>query len=471
MAVGPSACAAALRVGRGRAPIPRAGASPVDHSGVTATTSIARASSATARAATQAMTVVRTGAPGWLGGAAAGVQAALFSFALILIPLWVMAAGSEDAVSWGASSGLAARFWLLGFGVPWAVDGTPISLVPLGIPAITALMLVQLARRFGSATVTAGVFTVIAFSGTLALVAAIAWHGVPDAGDRVWRAVLVSAVMATPATAWGLMRQRGMSLAWLDSVPTWLRAGVRLAVAMLAALVVLASLAAAVSTFQHRGVMAESATALNPDAASGVALAALEMLYAPTIVVWVAAWFSGAGYDLAGLHVAPGSDVLSSAPMPLPLMGALPTWTSAGAAPWLVVVLGAVCAYALRKRLGGGVWALAPVGVAAAIVTLVLAAAGRCAWGAMGPGLLASVGPSPWVFGALAAAELAGGAVAIAAALYGLRRLRGATTMTVRSASLATTQERPTRTRAESSPASQSPTAQSPSGTAGSSPE
>lgn len=396
---------------------------------------MARASSATARAATQAIQVVRSEAPGWLGGAAAGVQGALFSYGLVLVPLWVVAAATSDStVSWGQSTGIAARVWLLGFAVPWAVEGVPISLIPLGLPVLTALMLVQLARRFASATWTAGTTTVVAFAGTVAAICAMAWSASPDHGDRVVRAAIVAAAVAMPAVSWGLIRQQGAVLPWLERIPRALRAGTRVAIAMGGMLAVCSSLLAALSTIMHRHAIAASSTAMGPDTISGVALAFLETLYAPTVVVWSAAWLAGAGYSVGGTEHVPGLAVESATPVPM--MGALPDGGGVAAwSPWLVVAVGAVAAFALRKRLGMGLTALAGIGVGVAGCAVAVGAVTRLSTGAMGPGLYAEVGPQPVVATVLVTAELAAGALLAATAWHAAAALYGTTTIKVRSAS------------------------------------
>lgn len=399
---------------------------------MTATTPIARVSQATARAATQAVQVVQQQGPGWLGGVAAGVQAALFSYALVLIPMWVFAAASTDAaVSWSTSTGMAVRVWLLGFGVPWAVDGVPISLWPLGIPALTMLMLMQLARRFASATWTAGCAAVLAFSATVASMCAMAWAGVPDHGDRVVRAAVIAAALAIPSVAWGLIRQRGAVLAWLDSIPKAVRAGVRLAAAMTGTFIVTAAVVAAGAVVAHRHVLAQTATALEPDTVSGVALAFLETLYAPTLVVWVMAWITGGGYMLGGVHYVPSGTGDPGGPVPilaaLPHGGGLFGWM-----PWLVVLVGFLMAFVLRRRIGTGLQALAAIGVGVAISTSVIGAAAYATTGSMGPGTFSDVGPAVGPTVLLVMAEFGGGALAAAASWHTLGALYGTTTIRVR---------------------------------------
>ena len=401
---------------------------------MTATTQIARVSQATARAATQAVQVVQQQGPGWLGGVAAGIQAALFSYALVLIPMWVFAAASSDStVSWSRSTGMAVRVWLLGYGVPWAVDGVPISLWPLGIPALTALILMQLARRFASATWIAGGACVVAFCATVAGLCAMAWAGAPDSGDRVLRAALIAGTLAIPSVAWGLLRQRGAELAWLDSIPKAVRAGVRLALAMTGTLIVIAALVAAAAVAAHRHILAESATSLEPDTVSGIALAFLETLYAPTLVVWVMAWITGGGYVLGGVHQVPSAT--SDVGTPVPILAALPQGGGLLAwMPWFVVLIGFAMAFVLRRRIGNGLQALAAIGVGVTLSTATIGLAAFATTGSMGPGTFGDVGPAVGATVLLTLAELGGGALTAAAIWHALGALYGTTTIRLRNA-------------------------------------
>ncbi len=365
------------------------------------------------RAATEAISRVRTNAPGWLGGALAGVQAGLFSYALVLIPLWVIAVSAADAtVSWGQATGVAARVWLTGFGVPWAVDGVPVTLVPLGVASLTVLMLVQLARRFASSTWTAGVAAVAAFSATVALATSLAWGDAGDAHNRIMRAATVACVLGAPAVAWGLLRQRGAVLAWLTRIPEFVRAGVRLAVAMGSATVALAALTLIVSTVSARHLVAESATSLGVDAAGGLALAFLETLYAPTLVVWAVSWLSGAGYVLGGVISSSAEAPAGTIPA-VPLLATLPHAAGGALAlsPFVIAAVGAVVTVVLRKRLGHGVRALPTLGVAIVLVSVVVGVASRVSRGAIGPGTLAVVGPQPLIAAVMIGLELAIGAL------------------------------------------------------------
>lgn len=369
--------------------------------------------SGAARGVTEAILKVRTEAPGWLGGALAGVQGALFSLALVLIPMWVIAASAADAqISWGKATGMAARIWLTGFGVPWAVDGVPVTLVPLGVAAVTSLMLVQLARRFASATWTAGVAAVAAFCATVGVSTSLAWAGADDAGGRVLRATLVALVLGAPSVGWGLLRQRGAALTWLVRVPEFVRAGIRLAIAMGSGVVALAAVTLVVSTTAARHLIAESATSLGVDAAGGLALAFVETLYAPTLVVWTISWLSGAGYVLG--DVISSSAVAPTETLPaVPLLATLPHAAGGALAlsPFVIGAVGAIVTMVLRKRLGQGVRALPTIGLAIALVAVAVGVVSRIARGAIGPGTLAVVGPQPAIAAVMIGLELGLGAV------------------------------------------------------------
>ncbi len=379
----------------------------------TQATPLVRATRATAHAATDAVTRMRAAAPGWVGGVLAGLQAALFSLALVLIPVWVVSAAAADSnVSWGQSSGAATRMWLLTFGVPWAVDGVTITLVPLGLSALTAIMLAQLARGFAAATWVAGFAAVAAFAATVGFATTLAWAGVDDTRSRMVGAVVWAVLLAIPAVAWGLLRQHGATMAWLVRIPVAVRGGVRIGTAMTAGVVALAAIVLMVSTLASRHEVAAAATGLGVDSAGGVALAFIETAYALTLVVWVVSWLTGAGFSLAGVDVSSAQPLPDTMPA-VPLLWSLPH-ASGGWLAWspvAVMVLGAVVVIAVRARLGSGWQPLGAIGIGVGLAGVAVGMASAFAHGAMGPGSLASVGPQAVVAATLVASELALGAV------------------------------------------------------------
>lgn len=367
------------------------------------------------------------GAPGWVGGLLAGLQAGLFSLGIILLPAWaaVAAAPTElgEGPDWGGASAAATRFWLLGFGVPWDIDGVTVSLPPLGVPALAALMLMGLARRFADKTWTSWLFAVIAFAAVVGIATALTWHVAEDTTHRAFAAGLVAAGVAAPSVALGIWRAHGAELAWLSALPLAVRTGLRMGAGIVGAHVILAAAVGAVWTFTGRHAIAELATGLAPDAVGGVTLAALESLYVPTLVVWFMAWLVGVGFSVGVAHFAPSQLVESPLPQ-VPVLGALPT-ASGGLLVWApFLFIAAVVAIRLMVRLrmpDGWVQRTATGAVAVACVFAATAALSGLSAGEIGPGTLTTSGVEWAPFAALTAAMAAGALMLTELVELGLR--------------------------------------------------
>lgn len=368
------------------------------------------------------------GAPGWVGGMLAGIQAAAFSFGVVLLPAWAAAATAplEAGIGpdWGGAASAAAGLWLLGFGVPWEIDGVVVSLPPLGVPLLAALMIGALARRFADKTWTSWLLVVASFAALIALATTLALAGQETMGDSALGAGLVAAAIAAPSAAFGIWRAHGAEFGWMTAIPTAVRRGVRLGVGLVGAHVLLAALVGAAWTVAGRHAIAELATSLAPDAVGGVTLAALETLFVPTLVVWYMAWSLGIGFSVGLAHFAPAHLVESPLPQ-IPLLGALPT-AAGGALTWMplvVVALALAVRLALRSRLGSALDRLASGGVAVACVAGATAVLGSLAEGAIGPGTLAASGVEWGPFVGLSVAFAAAGLALAELVEAGLRML------------------------------------------------
>ena len=353
------------------------------------------------RTALTALVAWFKGAPGWLGGALAGAQAAALSLAVVLVPAWMIVAAappSQGATSpdWGGATSASARLWLLAFGVPWDVNGVTLTLVPLGLTALSVLMLVGLARRFASKTWMSWLCAVGTFAGLVAFVTTVTWAGAEDTSRRAFMAAVVATVLAAPSVALGIWRAHGATLAWVTRIPHVVRTGLRMALALVGMHVIVAALAGAAWVIAGRHTIADIATALDPDAAGGVALAAMQALFVPTVMVWMMAWTAGPGFDVGLAHYAP-SEILA-APLPaVPLLGAMPS-ASGGLLVWAPFVVGigaGALRVVMRQRMPQG-WARVGVMVIALGLTgAVTAILGWAATGAIGPGSLSHAGVSP----------------------------------------------------------------------------
>lgn len=364
------------------------------------------------------------GAPGWLGGALAGLQAALLSLACTLIPAWAIVAAAPTAPGskgpdWGGAASVATRLWLLAFGAPWDLDGATITLAPLGLTAIAALMMAGLARRFADKTWTSWLCAVGAFSATVIAATTLTWAGAENTTQRAATAGVIAVALAAPTAAFGIWRAHGATLTWVTRIPQAVRTGARMAVIVVGVHVAAAALLGAWWALTGRSAIGDTATALQVDAVGGLALAAVETAFVPTLVVWHMAWVAGPGFDIGLAHYAPSS--LTEAPLPaIPLLGGVPhaaggLWTWA---PLVVVAAGALARTGVMTRMPEG-WARAGVMAIGAVTSgLIAGLLGLAASGAIGPGTLQSTGVSAGDLGLLSATLAAAGMLATEGVLW-----------------------------------------------------
>lgn len=406
-----------------------------------------------------------------LTAAVAAIEAcavALAGLVLVGVPavlLWWLVFGlaAEPAGVLAATAGI----WLLAHFVPLGVDlgaeaalglGLPpeqiaftISLAPLGITLLTALLAFRAGRRFaargggGSAGVAGGSlgFAAAAFAVVALGRPAEVWPG--------WAAVLVPAVCFGVCSAAGYLWGSGRDGAeWWGAAVRLLQRGVkplgpafaaalparalevsRLAGAAIAGLVGLGALGFAIALVAGYVEVITLSQALQLDPLGAVLLFLLDLALLPVAWIWAAAWFSGAGFAIgSGTSVSPFETLLGPVPA-LPILGAVPQgWGWAAAlAPLLVVILGVavgglVGAGASVRRGGWGRAILVPL-VAALVAGLAMAALAAFASGGIGPGRLSELGPHPWLAGGLVAAELGAGMIlGVAARRIDTARLR-----------------------------------------------
>lgn len=399
------------------------------------------------------------GAPRWLTGAAAGVQAALLSLVVVVVPvLAAYVAGSAEAtgsdVGWLRAAALGTDFWLLAHGVPLGTATGTISIVPLGLSALAVFCAFASARRSGTPSRAGLVGSLSAYVLTTLGVAALALPRGLDDGPSTTRVLLGAALGGLAVGAIGL----GAGLAVRPDAPRlaavlepvrrrvhvalWAGAGGGLA--MLAGVVALGGVVVVTWLLAGQAQVAQIVASLQLDAIGGIALAVAELAFVPNLVAWAIAWLAGPGFAVgAGSHFAT-TGVLGTTLPAIPMLGALPSpETVTPTAAWwpvTVVVLGVGVGLVLRRRLGdvGPVSALGAAASAAVVagtgVMLLVGAAG----GAAGPGRMSNVGASGLVTG-VAVAGLSGVGLVLVlvgtnARLLGrLRRLVGTGVARVRS--------------------------------------
>ncbi|MGO1240094.1 MAG: cell division protein PerM [Cellulosimicrobium funkei] len=365
-------------------------------------------------------------------GVLAALQALTLSLAVVVLPglvaVLASSTGASEGTGWGQSVTVAAGFWLLGHGVPLVASGTTVTLVPLGLTALALFCCFASARRSAHTAVSAWVAGTVTYALTTLGVALLA-GSTPPWGLGV--AVVGGAVVGGLGLGGGILARPDAPFVAdlagrLDRVvPPTVRLGLRgglLGTSLLAgasAVVVGAWLVAG------RATSGDIVAGLVPGTVGGIVLALGQLAVLPNLVAWAGAWLVGPGFAVGeGSTFAPGGSEPGALPA-IPLLGALPgdDWTNA-LTPWVpagVVALGVVAGVFVWRRLRDVTgthpddvvpWSavvLALAGVALASGLLV----GLVSWlagGAVGPGRLEVVGADALVVGALAAAEIGGGA-------------------------------------------------------------
>lgn len=367
------------------------------------------------------------GAPRWVAGVLAALQAALLSFLVLVLPsiaayVATSADPSNDGVGWIRSVGVGTSVWLLGHGVPVAVGSFTVTIVPLGVTALALFTCYASARRSGLATwpgYGAGVAAYVLVTLVAALLVHVQGLGIARAvvgGAAVSGIGLGAGLLARPeAPAW-----RELSRPVWTRVPTAMRTG---SAAGLLALALLVAVAAAVATLwvvAGRATISDVVRGLGLDAIGGIVLAIAELAFVPNLVVWATAWLTGDGFSVgSGTQFAP--DAVVGGPLPaVPMLGALPTPDVAGPAtsivPLVLVGIGAVVGLYVHRRLRATRWweVLAATGTAALTLAVLLAVLVAVASGSVGPGRLAHVGANGALVGLLAGAAVLLGAVLVA---------------------------------------------------------
>lgn len=375
--------------------------------------------------------------------------AAAVGLAVLLAPLtllWTLAFGVT--ADWGALWPLTGTLWEFGHGVPLEVVIPDALLVALGIPADAATFAVSItplafllftlffAARSGRRAAAAGAWLLGSLSGS-AVFALIATAVALSARLDAVRTPMILAIALPSAVYFVGAVCGGVRVAWedgdgglldrihdaVDAREDW--APVPVAIARGTAFVLVtvtgaAALAFAVMIALRGGEVIALFQAARVDVLGSTVMTLGQLVYLPTLIVWVVSWLSGPGFAVGvGTAVSPAGTQLGVVPG-IPVFGLLPENSSI----WMLIIVlvpvaaGAFAGWAVRSRLvwegtplGMGQRAVIAVGIGA-VTAGVAALAAVLASGSMGPGRLAEVGPSPLPF-----ALALGGEVLLGAAI------------------------------------------------------
>jgi hypothetical protein len=340
--------------------------------------------------------------PWWLAAIGGAVVAAVCGWALVAALVLVAQLAGVGSVS-AEGLILSTKVWLLAHGGQLTVGGTHVTLIPLGLTVIIAVILHGVAGYAGkqdllahgevhqaSATwkvagVVAGVYAVVVQTADF-----LVSDGAPQ--PRVGLAAAVLAVVlaffgARKAIHWDLW---GRWPVWARVVPRAIGVGVLVAfiggtIALVAGLV------------SKRAEFVTLTEQLNPGWAGGVVLTLVQLLFVVTLAIWCMTWTFGPGFTVGdGSVISLAGSQVGLLPA-FPITAAIPTETSSANLLWLAVPVLAGAASAvmvLRARprarfdetaLVGG---LVGVGAGLGVVGVSLASIGS-----LGTDRLAHVGP------------------------------------------------------------------------------
>lgn len=413
----------------------------------TRTSGTARTSGTTPAAAPSTTSTPPTRRSTTVAGIVAAGRSAGLGVLAVLLPVllgWVSAADSgADAPSAIAT---ALQAWLLGHHASLVVPGGHVALAPLGLTLIPVTLLHLTTLRVGrdlrvsgrsdaiglTTAVTASYAVIATLVSLLARTSAV--HVVPSS------AFLGAAAIAAVGGGAGAIRASGGWSGVADRLLVGVRQAVRPAGAALAMLLGSGALLVGGSLAAHRHQAGALVESLDAGVGGGVLLGLLCLLYVPTAAIWGLAFVTGPGFAVgAGTLVSPGGTDLGAVPG-LPLLAALPQEPGPVWAPMVLLVpLAAGALAAVFARRGRPIASLSTATASPTLTAAVLTSAARLAGsvgvlvaaaasilaalsaGAAGPGRLAHTGPTWWLVGPVAGAEVA---VAMMLTLVLLQRFR-----------------------------------------------
>ena len=349
-----------------------------------------------------------------LGGAVAAAGTLLVCLAVGVVGWFLADAGAHGTPSDGLRVG--ALGWLLGHGSGLTVQGTPVTVVPLGISALCAWAVWRVGHRVGDAVSGHGpdadgiadgerdwtvVVASFGFTAGYAVVALVACRlaATPGTAPSAFR-VLVWSVLLTAVFGWSaLATGSGRLPIWAASVPAWLRAALAGGLRILACLLVVSTLVFVGALVADLGAAVTVMSRLHTSAGDATVYTGLTLTLVPNAALYAASYLLGPGFLVgAGTLVSPTLVQLGPVPM-FPLLAALPddgptpTWTAyAVAVPPLVALLGAVWSQRRSPTLR---WEEGAVrgGVGGVLAGILLGVLAGLSGGAVGPGRMRLVGP------------------------------------------------------------------------------
>nr|WP_269453841.1 DUF6350 family protein [Pseudoclavibacter sp. 13-3] len=351
--------------------------------------------------------------------------------AVVTTAMWIFDDGLRT--SWGGAWSLAARVWLLGFGVPsevtggaLAASGTVDSYLFTLMPSGVLVGAVWVSWHSGCRTAQMGPLPAVwgGYALVLAVAVVLLATTASNASARVsllpalllpWLINLIVFGVATLVHAPESRQGAGARLL-LRRVRAWTRvdevvagsfvwAALRGAAVTMVALVGAAAIGLTVSVLGNWMSIVAVYESLHGGWTGVIVMSLIQLLYLPNLVVWSIGWIGGAGIAIGTGSLASPFGTLV-APMPaVPVLGAIP---SGGSWQIMLLILPILAGFAgawfalrpLAAELVGGWhgWLVAAASALgqAVVIWLVLTVLATLASGALGPGRLQDVGVPIW---------------------------------------------------------------------------
>ncbi|MPZ60390.1 MAG: hypothetical protein GEU93_03645 [Propionibacteriales bacterium] len=328
--------------------------------------------------------------------------------------------------------------WLLGQGGGLHAGGTYVGAIPLGLTALSGLMLWRTGRWAasragvsdprGAAIGTAIIGACYAVATTLASLVA-ATEALSVSPIRAFFAGVVVGSLFGGAGVWSGSSSRAREV--LARVPEGVRAAVYGAVASVLAVIAVGAIVVSVSLALDFGAAATAAESLRAGVVGGVLLTLAAVLVLPNASLLAVSFVLGPGFSFGtDTAVAPSGVELGRVPA-FPLLAALP---GEGAPPWWVaglvgvpVLAGGLAAVVALRRYPVYGWDRAALagGGAGLLGGVITGALTGLAGGSVGPGRMADVGADVWECLPSAAAAMGlGGLVGGLLVCWWIRRTR-----------------------------------------------
>lgn len=362
----------------------------------------------------------------------------VMGLAVVLVPLTILWMSRLDlGLEWVVFYRAAADVWLLGHGVHLTVTLDPalaasigltgadapflLSLAPLGFALLTFALAVRLGRRTIEADsgFVGPAAAIIAFALATVFIALSARH--VAVVPTLWRSLTLPTVVFTAGIIIGargeMARSQGRMGAvtrrmsdWArglaDSVRSWWWASLAGGAGIVLVLIAAGAAVLAVALVLNFASVIALYEGIQAGPGGGVLITLGELGFVPNIAVWLAAWFTGAGFSLGqGSIVSPAETTVGPLPS-LPLLGLVPQDHIPGGFVWIAVpVLTAfIVARVVRGRIVSSVaprdqarWLWASAAGMAVVAASVMGIVVYATHGSIGPGRMSDFGATAWV--------------------------------------------------------------------------